>query len=499
MMAAEDPMPGDGLPQEEIPDIPWLAPPREHKPVESPVLLAVGILLFALVLASSWIHNGKQSGVGFQHSLEARTRTYIISLLLDWQLREIIPPRYASALSPQQLARETARQWSTISRDEQVREQSALLAMNAAALYGVAEQPALARAGIRRAAQRDPVRATAYRALLPLYANTPRPVTLSSQTRGIIGKISAGPLILARNALLRDDQHAAITALQPGAQAGLRLLVINGSIILLLLGVLLVAGIIFLTRYRRITTVLAEVGQSPPPPVPWGVGTALIVVSATYLLVQVLGGLTISIISPGAEAVGTPIVISVVATIVCALIVLSIFQSAQGRSLTNWNALGWRPTSRGIRYALLVLLLSLPLVWAATLLSNMLFEGQQSPHPLIPYLLMSRNLLLQLVILFAAVVMAPLVEETLFRGILFRALEARMPFWSAAALSGALFAVVHGQLVAVLPITVLGMVFAFLLRRSGSLLAPAVARAVLNGISTIIALLAGWALRGPGS
>jgi membrane protease YdiL (CAAX protease family) len=53
--------------------------------------------------------------------------------------------------------------------------------------------------------------------------------------------------------------------------------------------------------------------------------------------------------------------------------------------------------------------------------------------------------------------------------------------------------------VALLPITLLGMLFAFLTRRSQSLLASAGAHAAYNGMITAVVLLISWALNGPGS
>jgi hypothetical protein len=55
--------------------------------------------------------------------------------------------------------------------------------------------------------------------------------------------------------------------------------------------------------------------------------------------------------------------------------------------------------------------------------------------------------------------------------------------------SAAMFAVIHLSLVALLPIFLLGMALAWVYDRTGSLLAPIVMHAVVNGISVAIALL----------
>lgn len=94
-----------------------------------------------------------------------------------------------------------------------------------------------------------------------------------------------------------------------------------------------------------------------------------------------------------------------------------------------------------------------------------------------------------------AVVLAPVLEELVFRGALHQSLRQRTGFWPAALLSSAIFAVVHVEVVVSSPVFLvqlflLGLLFAWLLERSGNLLAPVVAHLVFNGISMGLAVLA---------
>jgi uncharacterized protein len=94
-----------------------------------------------------------------------------------------------------------------------------------------------------------------------------------------------------------------------------------------------------------------------------------------------------------------------------------------------------------------------------------------------------------------AVVLAPVVEELVFRGALHQGLRRRTGFWPAAVLSSAIFAVVHVEVVASSPVFLvqlflLGVLFAWLLERTGNLLAPVVAHLAFNGISMGLAVLA---------
>lgn len=72
-------------------------------------------------------------------------------------------------------------------------------------------------------------------------------------------------------------------------------------------------------------------------------------------------------------------------------------------------------------------------------------------------------------LLFGAVVVAPIVEEVFFRGFLFAGLRGRYGWQKAALFSAGFFAVVHLQPTAIVPIFLLGLVFAYLYERSGSI------------------------------
>jgi ABC-2 type transport system permease protein len=80
-----------------------------------------------------------------------------------------------------------------------------------------------------------------------------------------------------------------------------------------------------------------------------------------------------------------------------------------------------------------------------------------------------------------AIAVAPLTEEFLFRGLLFRALASRTPLALAVVASAACFAVVHPML-SWLPVFVLGIVCALVFHRSRHLLPVIVLHAVYNAL-----------------
>lgn len=85
-------------------------------------------------------------------------------------------------------------------------------------------------------------------------------------------------------------------------------------------------------------------------------------------------------------------------------------------------------------------------------------------------------------LIILAVVLAPIFEEIIFRGLVFRGLRRSVGRWAAVLGSGALFAIVHPPFSAI-PVFVLGVAAAFTLELSGLLIAPIAAHAVYNAVA----------------
>jgi membrane protease YdiL (CAAX protease family) len=91
-----------------------------------------------------------------------------------------------------------------------------------------------------------------------------------------------------------------------------------------------------------------------------------------------------------------------------------------------------------------------------------------------------------LLISFAAAVLAPIAEEIYFRGYVFRAyLDQKGPV-QAYVFSSLLFALVHLNLPALLPIFVVGLFLAFLYHRTGSVFPGIVAHAFNNAVAFVV-------------
>lgn len=83
--------------------------------------------------------------------------------------------------------------------------------------------------------------------------------------------------------------------------------------------------------------------------------------------------------------------------------------------------------------------------------------------------------------LVVAVVLAPLAEEVIYRGVLYGGLRGVLGRGGALAVSSAVFAAIHPDLSVTAPILALGAVLAFVYERTGTLAAPIALHVAFNG------------------
>ncbi len=90
---------------------------------------------------------------------------------------------------------------------------------------------------------------------------------------------------------------------------------------------------------------------------------------------------------------------------------------------------------------------------------------------------------------FALVVVAPLTEEALFRGVILRGFLRNYSTATAVVASSVLFGLLHVNPWQLVPATVGGLVLAWLVVETGSLIPAVLAHAVANGMGVVVALL----------
>ncbi len=146
------------------------------------------------------------------------------------------------------------------------------------------------------------------------------------------------------------------------------------------------------------------------------------------------------------------------------------------------SVLGWRLSSLGRRAISGVAATGLSVIPVLLLYSILQEVMGRSPaqDPIVRLLAAPESVLTRVAIVVGVGLIAPALEETLFRGIVFGGLRSSWSFWPAAAASAALFAVAHLNLAGFAAYFLLGLLFAHLFERSRSLIVPWAAHAAFN-------------------
>ena len=90
--------------------------------------------------------------------------------------------------------------------------------------------------------------------------------------------------------------------------------------------------------------------------------------------------------------------------------------------------------------------------------------------------------------IFAVVLFGPVMEELVFRRVIFGSLNQTTNFWFATAVSAIVFAVVHWEFAHILLYFTTGLILAFLYQKTKRLLTPIIAHILLNGYVMLIQL-----------
>ena len=152
--------------------------------------------------------------------------------------------------------------------------------------------------------------------------------------------------------------------------------------------------------------------------------------------------------------------------------------------------------SKITQYGIVTLLIALPILTVVGLswqyLMQLLGVPLEEQDLIAIFANIESPILLGLMIILA-IVMAPVTEELIFRGGIFRYFRTRVPRWVALLGPALLFAALHANLASFAPLTVLGIIFALAYERTGSIAVPIIAHGLFN-LNTIILIFAGVGL-----
>ncbi|MBK8001945.1 MAG: CPBP family intramembrane metalloprotease [Verrucomicrobia bacterium] len=143
---------------------------------------------------------------------------------------------------------------------------------------------------------------------------------------------------------------------------------------------------------------------------------------------------------------------------------------------------------RTFQLAIAVAIVALPIALGLNELSRVVItqsSGDAAMQPTMQALEATQGPLQRAVFAFTAIVLAPLIEEILFRGILYRTGQ-QLGFPRLALFgSSIVFAAIHASLMTLVPLTVLAIIFARLYDHTNRLIAPIVAHSLFNAVNFV--------------
>ena len=149
----------------------------------------------------------------------------------------------------------------------------------------------------------------------------------------------------------------------------------------------------------------------------------------------------------------------------------------------GWLQWRWIPVFKAIRQALGTLLMVLPVVALAGWGIEQIWGDPGGSNPLLDLVLTSSEPWSLFFFGFTAIVLAPLFEETLFRGVLLPVLGRRLGGGNAVLISAAVFALAHLSLGELIPLFLLGIGLGWLRWRSGRLSCSVWMHGLWNGLT----------------
>lgn len=140
---------------------------------------------------------------------------------------------------------------------------------------------------------------------------------------------------------------------------------------------------------------------------------------------------------------------------------------------------------RAAGLAVLLIVLFRPVVGLANFLVNGLDANGEKVQDLVKFFEDNSDPAIRWWMVLAAVIIAPVVEELVFRGLIYRVLKRQCGRVASLLFTSVLFALVHGHLPSVVPLTVLACCLTIGLELSGTLMVPMLMHAIFNATTLL--------------
>lgn len=221
---------------------------------------------------------------------------------------------------------------------------------------------------------------------------------------------------------------------------------------------------------------IRSVRQEPQNALTWTLGAfvkGLVIVFFLLVLINITGFMAFSgTVMPGMAA---GVIIGAAVDILAVVCVLFMLREEYGTKLADIG-LKLKAPLANLGYGFLTYLAIMP-VFSVVILAWRWLGGQlgleYQLQPVVACLLKSDSMLTVVLITVSAVIVAPIVEEFMFRCFTYPVLRKRLGVSGAILITSAFFALIHLNFFAFPPIFVLGVALAFLYERRQNIVAPA--------------------------
>ncbi len=250
------------------------------------------------------------------------------------------------------------------------------------------------------------------------------------------------------------------------------------SALISLLGVAGIAGIAF---YHRVAARLPETIPARPD---FGRGDAIVA--------GLLGAWCVFVVFRSAGKrleVNVEVLLENAFLNFCVVAIICGFLVGRGRNPVQLFGLSWANWKGGILFSAGSLLAVFPIVLFVTALSKLALGNSDTTQDLIVYLQNSRHFLERALLIFTAVIVAPVAEETIFRGYLHGVIRKYAGRWCGIVVNSLLFAAIHGHAPSLGGLFVLAVALSLVYERTGSLWAPMLMHATFNTVTVVAALV----------
>ena len=259
-------------------------------------------------------------------------------------------------------------------------------------------------------------------------------------------------------------------------------------LLLLLLGSGLLLRLAWLARRQRLPVAAPLIG----PPLSLVDGTLLVAggfvllgeVIVPQLLQAPLSAIVALLPVDASLAQGVQVLLLYLALMAAPLLILVLMLRGRGpRPSQGWLQWRWRPWRATLGPAAGLVLMVLPAVALCGWLIDHFWQDPGGSNPMLDLVLRSPDPRALACFAFTAIVLAPLFEEALFRGVLLPVVGSRWGGGAAVLISAAVFALAHLSLSELVPLFVLGVGLGWLRWRSGRLGASVLMHALWNSLT----------------